>query len=271
MTIKEFQSAAGAFPATERMPVLFVGHGDPMNAITDNAFSRTWTEIGRELPKPRAVLSISAHWFVKGTMVNVSAEPRTIHDFYGFPQELYDQRYPCPGAPAAAEEARRAAEGFPIGLDTEWGLDHGTWSVLKRLYPDADVPTFQLSLDYTKPSRFHYDLGRALAPLRRKGVLIMGSGNIVHNLGMIDPSADRPFDWAAEFDAVSHKLIADGDHDALIDYANLGHAAQLSIPTPDHYWPMLYALGLQEKDETPSFFNEGVVYGSISMRGFRLG
>ena len=270
MTLKDFRASASALPATERMPALFVGHGDPMNAIEDNPFSRTWTRIGRELPKPRAILSVSAHWFIREALVNVSAQPRTIHDFYGFPQELYDQRYPCPGAPAAAEEARRAAKDVPIGLDTEWGLDHGTWSVLKRLYPDADVPTFQLSLDYTKPSRFHYELGQALAPLRRKGVLIMGSGNIVHNLGMVDPAADRPFDWAAEFDAVSRRLIEDGDHDALVAYEKLGHAAELSIPTPDHYWPMLYALGLQEKDETPSFFNEGVVYGSVSMLGFRL-
>lgn len=270
MTLQDFRASANALPATERMPALFVGHGDPMNAIEDNPFSRTWTRIGRELPKPLAILSVSAHWFIRETLVNVSAQPRTIHDFYGFPQELYDQRYPCPGAPTAAEEARRAAKDVPIGLDTEWGLDHGTWSVLKRLYPGADVPTFQLSLDYTKPSRFHYELGRALAPLRRKGVLIMGSGNIVHNLGMVDPSADRPFDWAAEFGDVSRKLIEAGDHDALVAYEKLGHAANLSIPSPDHYWPLLYALGLQEKDETPSFFNEGIVYGSVSMLGFRL-
>jgi 4,5-DOPA dioxygenase extradiol len=224
------------------------------------------------LPRPRAVLAISAHWFVRGTFVHGGERPRTIHDFYGFPEELYAESYPCPGAPEAAQELIRAVRGVSIGLDTEWGVDHGTWIVAKRLFPQADIPVFQLSIDYSKPPRFHYDLGRELAPLRRRGVLVLASGNIVHNLGMLQYEMDaKPHDWAQEFDALLKGCLRRGEHRRLIDCEGLGAGAALAVPTPEHYWPLLYALGLQEQDERPGFFAEGIAHASISMRSFRLG
>ncbi|MDO8499823.1 MAG: 4,5-DOPA dioxygenase extradiol [bacterium] len=267
MNLRHFVKLATEFPATARLPVLFVGHGSPVNAIEDNEFTRAWESEGENLPKPAAVLCISAHWFVDGTFVHGAKRPQTIHDFYGFSPELYAVRYDCPGAPAVAREVQGIVTTAKVQWDTDWGLDHGCWVVIKRLFPEADVPVFQMSLDATKPPQFHYDLARELHALRRQGVLIIGSGNIVHNLWLItyDETAP-PYDWAIEFDEVTKKLITAGDHRALIDYKKMGHAAHLSIPTPDHYWPLLYTLALQEKDEQAYFFVEGLTYKSISMR-----
>lgn len=253
----------------ERMPILFVGHGSPMNAIEDNEFSRAWAEIGRALPRPQAILCVSAHWETRGTHVTAMAAPRTIYDFYGFPRDLYRQKYPAPGSPALARLVQQTVS-VPIGLDQSWGLDHGAWSVLIRMFPNADIPVVQLSLDATQPPAYHYELGRALVPLRRRGVMIVGSGNAVHNL-QIMCWEDRAYDWAMEFDAAVQRLILAGDHRALVDYDNLGRSAALSIPTNEHYLPLLYVLGLKEEGEPLSFFAERVTYCSISMRSLRIG
>ncbi len=263
----ERTAAAGA-----RMPVLFVGHGNPMNAIEDNAYVRAWRAQGRLLPRPKAILCISAHWFGRGSWVHGAERPRTIYDFYGFPPELYRQRYGCPGAPELAERVRGLLKGARVGWDLDWGVDHGCWVPLMHLFPDAGVPVCQLSLDYTKPTRAHYELGRRLAPLRRESVLIVGSGNVPHNLGMFDFERDAdPFPWAVRFDEKVKRLILDRDHEALIEYEKLGRDAELSIPTPDHFWPLLYALALQEPDEQVEFFVEGIAHASVSMRSLRIG
>jgi len=271
MTLREFIAHTDKLPSTPRMPALFVGHGSPMNAIEDNAFARGWNKIGRALPRPAATLAISAHWLTEGTFVHVAKKPKTIHDFWGFPKALYDMNYPAPGAPEIAEGVIRDMKKTPIKSDTDGGIDHGTWIVLKRMYPDADIPVFQLSIDMSQPSQFHYELGQALTPLREKGVLIMGSGNIVHNLGNISFEENaQPFDWAMEFDAQAKTLLNKGDYHSLITYEKLGHAAALAIPTPDHYWPLLYTLGLVRANEQLSFPIEGIAHGSISMRAVRI-
>lgn len=263
--------AAQAFIAAEHTtPALFVGHGSPMNIVEDNAFSLAWAEAGRGLPAPKAILCISAHWETEGCRVTAMDKPKTIHDFTGFPPELYSRHYSAPGSPALARLVRETAGPISVEFDMSWGLDHGTWSVLSRMFPGADVPVVQLSLDGTQPPVFHYQLGRALRPLRKRGVLIMGSGNIVHNLAVIDGKG-AAYPWAREFDETVRRLIVAGDHYALVNYGGLGRNAGLSIPTNEHYLPLLYALGLQEPGETPQFFAEGVVLGSISMRSFRLG
>lgn len=267
MNLRNFVNTANEFPKTERFPVLFVGHGSPTNALEDNDFTRTWEAEGKKLPRPNAVLCISAHWFVDGTFVHGSPQPQTIHDFYGFPSELYAIKYDCPGAPSIAKEVQNMITKTNVKWDENWGLDHGCWVVIKRLFPNADVPVFQMSLDATKSPQFHYDLAKKLSALRRQGVLIIGSGNIVHNLGMIsfDETA-KPYDWAIEFDEITKKLILEGNHQSLINYKKLGHAANLAIPSPDHYWPLLYTLALQEKNEKVHFFAQGLTYKSISMR-----
>lgn len=259
------------FPkAGPRMPVLFVGHGSPMNAVEDNPFSRTWVEAGRALPRPRAILSVSAHWESRGSRVTSADSPETIHDFYGFPDELYQQSYPAPGSPALADLVRETAGEGAVRLDEEWGFDHGTWSVLKRLVPEADVPVIQLSLDRAKRPADHYALGRALRPLRDRGILILGSGNVVHNLARIDWQGGA-YDWAEEFDATVRRLVDEGDHEALTAYERLGRAARLSVPTNEHYLPLLYVLGLRDEGEEAKWFAEGVTLGSISMRSARFG
>jgi 4,5-DOPA dioxygenase extradiol len=251
-----------------------VGHGSPMNAIEDNIFSRTWIELGKTLPKPEAILSISAHWETRGVFVTAMKQPRTIHDFGGFPQELFNVQYPAPGKPELASETKDIAKKSEVGLDQSWGLDHGTWSVLKRMYPAADIPVIQLSLDYSQPARFHYDLGRELAPLRRKGVLIMGSGNLVHNLRMVAwDKLDEPgfgYDWAIEANEKMKKFILTGDHDSLINYRSQGKSFDLSIPTPEHFLPLLYTLGLKEEKEQIDFFNDKPVAGSLSMTSLKI-
>ena len=252
------------------MPALFVGHGSPTNAIEDNEFSRAWSEAAKSLPRPRAILCISAHWETSGTQVTAMERPRTIHDFSGFPPSLHAKTYPAPGAPDLARLAQEAVRKTEVALDFEWGLDHGAWSVLCRMFPEADVPVVQLSLDHAQEPAYHYELGRELQGLRRKGVLIVGSGNIVHNLRQI-VWQDTAYDWALEFDAKMKQLIEAGDHDAIIHYPNLGHAARLAVPTNEHYLPLLYVLALQGKGDEVSFFAEKVTLGSMSMRSVRVG
>ncbi len=252
------------------MPALFIGHGSPMNAIEDSEYSRAWAAVARSLPKPKAILCVSAHWQTDGTRVTAMEQPRTIHDFYGFPPELYAKRYPAPGSPEFARLAVETLKGSHARPDSEWGLDHGAWAVLCQMYPKANVPVVQLSLDQRKPPAAHYDLGRELRALRRKGVLILGSGNIVHNLREV-VWEDKAHDWALEFDARMKDLILSGDHKAIIDYSKLGLSARLSVPTLDHYLPLLYVLGAQDKGDKVSFFADKVTLGSMSMRSVRLG
>ena len=254
----------------ELTPILFVGHGSPMNAMEDNQFSQAWDEMGRVLPRPRAILCISAHWETAGTRITAMPKPKTIHDFYGFPRPLYEKQYPAPGDPELAAGIQQALGEQSIKLDNDWGLDHGTWSVLCRMFPQADIPTLQLSLDAYQPAVFHYQLGQKLKYLRRQGILIIGSGNIVHNLGLM-AWQETAFDWAQAFDTQLAALIQAGDHQRLIDYNTLGDSAHQAIPTNEHYLPLLYILAMQEKDETPFFFCEKITLGSISMRSFRLG
>jgi 4,5-DOPA dioxygenase extradiol len=252
--------------STPRMPLMFVGHGNPMNAILDNSFSRTWKEIGKKLPRPNAILSISAHWITRdGTKVTAMEKPKTIHDFGGFPEELYAQQYSAPGSPQFAQETRQLVASPEIELDYQWGLDHGTWSVLKPMFPLADIPVYQMSLDYRQPPRFHFDLGRQLQKLREKGVLIIGSGNIVHNLAAMKWNAE-PYDWAIEFDKKISGWIEDGDDRAIVEFQNLGKLAAIAQPTHDHFLPLLYILGLRKKTESLEYFNSDFDLSSVSMR-----
>jgi 4,5-DOPA dioxygenase extradiol len=258
-------------PATPRMPTLFVGHGSPMNAITDNAYSRTWRELGESLPTPSAILCVSAHWMTRGTtLVHVGRQPPTIHDFGGFPPELFAQQYPAPGAPEVAQAAIDLVRSSHLQGDREWGLDHGAWSVLIKMFPKADIPVFQLSLDLTKAPLAHYELARELKPLRERGVLIIGSGNLVHNLRTLVGGAP-PYDWAEEFDARAAAAIEKRDFKALAEPAGLGQTLRLAHPTPEHYLPVLFPLGVADEKDELSFFNVSIDMGSISMRSFVLG
>lgn len=255
-----------------RMPVYFMGHGSPMNGIEDNAFSRGWREEGESMDSPSAVLCISAHWLTHGTHVTAMNNPRTIHDFGGFPKALYEIQYPAPGSPELAEEISRIVTSTQVGLDHEWGLDHGAWVVVKEMFPDAKIPVLQLSIDYKKPAEYHYELAKELASLRKKGVLILGSGNMVHNLRMIGwDMPDSGFDWAEEINEVMKNKITTRDHKALINYENLGSAAKLAIPTPDHYYPLIYTLGLQEQNDETVIFNDKAVMGSVTMTSVKIG
>jgi 4,5-DOPA dioxygenase extradiol len=255
------------------LPALFIGHGNPMNAIEDSVYSQAWREAAAAIPRPEAILCISAHWETEGTLVTAMAQPRTIHDFYGFPDALYQEEYSAPGSPELAERVRSLVTSTAVRLDEtySWGLDHGAWSVLRRMYPEADIPVVQLSLDRSQHPRFHYELGAELQSLRREGVLMLGSGNIVHNLRLLQWNAAEPYPWAAEFDRLATDLILSGEHDRLVAYTALGEAARLSIPTNEHYLPLLYILALQQPDEAVSFFAEGLPLGSISMRSVRIG
>ena len=256
--------------AGTRMPVLFVGHGSPMNAIEDNEFSRAWGELGASLPRPTAILCVSAHWETVGPYVTAMAHPKTIHDFSGFPKPLYDMRYPAPGSPDLARLVRQHVGPTEVRLDHEWGLDHGTWSVLCRMFPGGDIPVVQMSLDRTKEPAVHYALGRRLSELRDQGILIVGSGNIVHNLGRI-VWRDTVHEWAVKFDAIVKNLILSGDHDAIIRYEELGAAARLAVPTNEHFLPLLSVLALQKSNDPLDFFAERVTLGAISMRSVRIG
>lgn len=275
MKLDALNKLAESFGSTEKTPVLFVGHGSPMNAIEDNEFSRGWRTVGKTIPKPNAILCISAHWETKGTQVTAMEKPKTIHDFGGFPKELFEVQYPAPGNPELAKETQGMVRKTGIALDEKWGLDHGCWSVLKHLYPNADVPVVQLSLDYYQEAQFHYDLARELAPLRNKGILIIGSGNMVHNLRMVAwDKLDAPeygYEWAFEANNKMKKFILARDYKALIDYQSQGDAFNLAIPTPDHYLPLLYALALREKNEGVSLFNDKLVGGSLSMTSLKIG
>jgi 4,5-DOPA dioxygenase extradiol len=255
------------------MPALFLGHGNPMNALQRNGYTERWAALGRAIPRPRVVLAVSAHWYLPGTAVTAMAEPRTIHDFGGFPPELYAVRYPAPGDPALASRVQELLAPTAVGLDQRWGLDHGTWSVLSHLYPRADVPVVQLSLDETQPAAVHHDLGRRLAPLRDEGVLIVGSGNVVHNLHAYawGRHPAEPFDWAVRFETRARELLLAGEDGPLIAYETLGRDAALSIPTPEHYLPLLYVMALRRKGEAVSFPVEGVDGGSISMLSVQVG
>ena len=256
-----------------RMPAIFFGHGNPMNALADNSFTQAWREIGRSIPKPKSILCISAHWYIPGVAVTAMERPRTIHDFGGFPRELFEVQYPAPGSPELATRVNELLGGDVIEDESSWGLDHGTWSVLCHVFPDADIPIVQLSINETEPARFHYDLAKKLAPLRDEGVLVVGSGNIVHNLhtyawGKHDV---EPFDWAVRFEARARDMMLAGNHDPLVDYELLGRDAMLAAPTPDHYLPLLYILGLRHADDTVTFPVEGFDGGSISMLTVNIG
>ncbi|HYO78343.1 MAG TPA: 4,5-DOPA dioxygenase extradiol [Thermoanaerobaculia bacterium] len=252
------------------MPAIFFGHGNPMHAIQTNSYTESWSRLGRAIPRPAAILCVSAHWYLPGTHVTAMERPRTIHDFGGFPRALFEVQYPAPGAPAIASRVQTLVGAEP---DLRWGLDHGTWSVLVHVFPDADVPVVQLSIDETQPAQFHYDLGRRLAPLRDEGVLLIGSGNLVHNLHTYawGRHAPEPFDWAVRFEQSARDWMTSGDHQPLIDYEKLGRDAQLSAPTPDHYLPLLYILGAQQEGDAVTFPVEGVDGGSISMLTVQIG
>ncbi|MCX6315773.1 MAG: 4,5-DOPA dioxygenase extradiol [Bacteroidetes bacterium] len=269
MKLHELGKFTSQLDNTETMPVLFLGHGSPMNAIEENEFVKGFREAGKSIPKPRAVICVSAHWETRGTFITAMEKPPTIHDFGGFPRELFEVQYPAPGSPAIANETKELIKKTTVGLDQKWGLDHGCWSVVKHLYPAADVPVLQLSLDYTQPASYHYELAKELAALRRKGVLITGSGNLVHNLGMAawdKMKADNyGYDWAIEASTKMKKFIEDGDHQSLINYRSQGRAFDLSIPSPEHFLPLLYILALKEKNEKISFFNDKAVAGSLTM------
>lgn len=258
-----------------KMPVLFIGHGSPMNGIENNEFSLQWEKTAKELPVPNAVLVVSAHWLTNGTHITAMDFPKTIHDFGGFPQALFDVHYPAPGNSQLALETKELIKSTDVGLNHDWGLDHGAWTVVRRMYPAANIPVLQLSIDYSKPAYYHYNLAKELAALRKKGVLIIGSGNMVHNLRMVAwDKLDQPgfgFDWAIEMHELFKTKIIQGDHQALINYETLGKAAKLAVPTPDHYYPLMYTLGLQEKNEEPVFFNDKLVAGSLNMTSVKFG
>lgn len=259
----------------EKMPVLFVGHGSPMNGIEQNEFSLEWEKTGKDLQTPKAILVISAHWLTNGTHITAMDFPKTIHDFGGFPEELYKVQYPVPGNRQLAQETKELIKSTDVGLNHDWGLDHGSWTVVRRIYPDATIPVLQLSIDYTKRASYHYNLAKELSALRKKGVLIIGSGNMIHNLSMIAwDKLEQPgygYDWAIEIHELFRKKITDGDHTSLINYETLSKSAKLAIPTPDHYYPLMYILGLQEKNETPAFFNDKLVGGSLNMTSVKFG
>jgi len=274
MHLDELAKVTAPLTSTEKMPVLFLGHGSQMNAIEENEFVDGFRQVGKEIPRPAAILCISAHWETRGTYVTAMEKPMTIHDFGGFPQELFDVQYPAPGSPKLALETQWLVETAEVGLDEKWGLDHGAWSVIKHLYPEADVPVIQLSLDYYRTPRDHYALASELKALREKGVLIIGSGNMVHNLRMVAWNKLREpgygFDWALEAQGKMRKLILDGDHTSLIDYSSQGKAFELAIPTPEHFLPLLYALALKDAKDQVILFNDKAVGGSLTMTSVKI-
>ncbi|MFM6976304.1 MAG: 4,5-DOPA dioxygenase extradiol [Sphingobacteriaceae bacterium] len=257
------------------MPVLFIGHGSPMNGIEDNEFSRRWKAMAKEIPTPSAVLVVSAHWFTKGTKITAMDSPQTIHDFGGFPQELFEVQYPAPGNAKLAKETADLLHSAQVELDHDWGLDHGTWTIIRHMYPEANIPVLQLSIDYTKGPQYHYDLAKELYGLRKKGVLIVGSGNMVHNLGRLAwhklQESEYGYDWALHMNDQFKYLISAGDHQPLINYHTLGSEALLAIPTPEHYLPLMYTLGLQGSLDEVAFFNDKAVAGSLTMTSVKLG
>jgi 4,5-DOPA dioxygenase extradiol len=274
MTPNDLNNVSKPFDSKEQMPVLFLGHGSPMNAIEDNEFVRGWEEIGKTIRKPNAILCISAHWETPGTFVTAMEKPKTIHDFSGFPKELYEVQYPAPGSFELANETKNLVKKTEVGLDEKWGLDHGCWSVVKHLYPQADVPIIQLSLDYNQTPQYHYEIAKELLSLRRKGVLIIGSGNMVHNLRMIAwnklNDSEYGYDWALEVNEKMKKYILEEDHQSLINYHSQGKSFELAIPTPEHFLPLLYILALKEENEKVNLYNDKAVGGSLTMTSLKI-
>ena len=275
-TLSAFKNFTSGLGEQEQvMPVLFIGHGSPMNGIEDTAFSRRWSQMAKEIPTPKAVLVVSAHWFTKGTKITAMDFPKTIHDFGGFPQELFDVQYPAPGNPVLAKETAELLHSAHVEFDHDWGLDHGAWTIIRHMYPEANIPVLQLSIDYTKGPQYHYDLAKELNALRKKGVLIIGSGNMVHNLRMVawdrlnDP--EYAYDWTIQMNNKFKELIQAGDHKPLINYSSLGKEAMLAIPTPEHYLPLMYTLGLKSSKDDVSFFNDKAVGGSLTMTSVKIG
>nr|WP_228853471.1 4,5-DOPA dioxygenase extradiol [Aegicerativicinus sediminis] len=273
MNLRDLNKMTEPLSNTGKMPVLFLGHGSPMNAIEENEFVAGFRRIGKEITKPNAILCISAHWETKGTFVTAMQNPPTIHDFGGFPKALFDVQYPAPGSPELAKETKSIITKTEVGLDEKWGLDHGAWSVIKHLYPNADIPVIQMSIDYSKPPQYHYELAKEINSLRNKGVLIIGSGNMVHNLRMVAWSKlneEFAFDWATEANEKMKSYILGGDHQRLIDFRSQGRAFDLAIPTPEHYLPLLYTLALKEKNEEVTLFNDKPVAGSLTMTSLKI-
>jgi 4,5-DOPA dioxygenase extradiol len=273
-TLSEFRKfTADLKKQAHLMPVLFIGHGSPMNGIEHNQFSNNWAQVAKEIPEPAAILVISAHWLTRGTKITAMDFPKTIHDFGGFPKELFDVQYPAPGNPELAKETASLIRSTNVELTHDWGLDHGAWTVIRNMYPDAKIPVLQLSIDYTKGPQFHYGLSKELSSLRNRGVLMIGSGNMVHNLRMISfdkIDSEFGFDWAIEMNETFKKHIGNANHHALINYEKLGSAANLAVPTPDHYFPLLYSLGLQEKNEDAFIFNDKLMAGSLTMTSLMI-
>lgn len=256
------------------MPVLFLGHGSPMNAIEENEFVTGFRNVARDIPRPNAILCVSAHWETKGTFVTAMENPPTIHDFGGFPKALFDVQYPAPGSPDLARETKSLIRKTEVGLDDKWGLDHGAWSVIKHLYPQADIPVIQMSIDYRQTPQYHYELAREINSLREKGVLVIGSGNMVHNLRMVEwrrLNETFGFDWAIEANEKMKSYILDGNHQEMVNFRSQGKAFDLAIPTPEHYLPLLYSLALQEKNEEIKLFNDKAVAGSLTMTSVKIG
>lgn len=275
MKLGELGALAETFAPTEKMPVLFLGHGSPMNAIEENEFVQGFRSVAAGLPKPRAILCVSAHWETRGTFVTAMPNPPTIHDFGGFPKALFDVQYPAPGSPTLARETKALVKKTEVGLDDKWGLDHGAWSVIKHLYPKADVPVIQMSLDHYQTPEYHYELARELSSLRRKGILILGSGNMVHNLGMVAwdklNAVDYAYDWAREASEKMKRFILEGDHQSLVKFRSQGKAFDLAIPTPEHFLPLLYTVALKDEKDEVSLFNDKAVAGSLTMTSVRIG
>jgi 4,5-DOPA dioxygenase extradiol len=273
--LNNLQQFSDSLPNTERMPILFLGHGSPMNAIDENEFVAGFRNVSKIVPKPTAIICISAHWFTNGTRATAMEMPQTIHDFGGFPKALFEVQYPAKGNPQLAEATKLLLEPTLVELDEKWGLDHGAWSVLRHLYPNADIPVIQLSIDYTKPPQYHFDLAQKLSKLRNKGILIIGSGNIVHNLGLVDfqnfHKDDYGFDWAIEARSKFNHYLLDGDFQSLIHYEKQSSAIKLAIPTPEHYLPLIYSLGLKQNNEELSLFNDKLLAGSLSMTSVMIG
>ena len=274
MNVSDLHQKSDIFPNSDKMPVLFLGHGSPMNAIEENQFVDGFRNLAKTLPRPNAILCISAHWYINGTKVTAMKMPPTIHDFGGFPQELFAVQYPAPGSPELANEVKQLLSPAMVELDQKWGLDHGAWSVIKHLYPKADVPVIQLSIDYTKPPEYHFELAKQLGSLREKGILIIGSGNIVHNLRLVDwqnfDKDDYGLDWAVEAKETINRWLLDGNFEPIINYNQQIRAVQMAAPTPDHFLPLIYALGLKEKSETITLFNDKMVAGSLSMTSIKI-
>lgn len=273
MKLNALNKLSDDLKSTDKMPVLFLGHGSPMNAIEENEFVQSFRKLGNELEKPKAILCVSAHWETNGTYVTAMPDPKTIHDFYGFPKELFDVQYPAPGSPEIAKETKNIITKTDVQLDDKWGLDHGAWSVIKHMYPNADIPVIQMSIDRSKPAKYHFELAQELGKLRNKGILIVGSGNIVHNLRMVawnKLNDTYGFDWALEANQKMKSFILNKEYEKLLNYSKQGEAFNLAIPTPEHYLPMIYAIALQGKNEEVEFFNDKPVGGSLTMTSLKI-